>query len=72
MLLEEVAALDRGTLASAPQHDRVEALIRSLELSGAGAPEPFSGSPAPVEGRWQLLYNNKAVFTARCVVNKRW
>lgn len=63
-LLSELAALDRGTLATAAQRDNVEALVRSLEASGAGA-EPFAGSPAPVEGRWQLVYNSKAVFTAR-------
>jgi hypothetical protein len=63
-LLSELAALDRGTLATAAQRESVEALVRSLEASGAGV-EPFAGSPAPVEGRWQLLYNSKAVFTAR-------
>lgn len=63
-LLEQLAALDRGTLATAAQKDMVESLVQSLEASGAGT-EPFIGSPAPVEGRWQLIYNSKAVFTAR-------
>lgn len=64
-LLEELAGLDRGALATAAQRDRVEVLVSSLEGSGAGAPAPFDGSPAPIEGRWQLLYTNKEVFRAR-------
>jgi hypothetical protein len=63
-LLSELSALDRGTLATSAQRSRVEELVRSLEASGSSA-EPFAGSPAPVEGRWQLVYNSKAVFTAR-------
>jgi hypothetical protein len=63
-LLELVAALDRGSLASHADKECVERLVRSLEQSGAGV-EPFVGSPAPVEGRWELLYTNKEVFRAR-------
>lgn len=63
-LLSELSALDRGTLATAAQRDSIENLVRSLEASGTGA-DAFSGSPAPIEGRWQLIYNSKAVFTAR-------
>jgi hypothetical protein len=64
-LLELVAALDRGSLASHADKERVERLVRSLEESGAGL-EPFGGTPAAVEGRWELLYTNKEVFRARC------
>lgn len=63
--MEELAALDRGTLATAAQRDRVEVLVRLLEGSAGAGSEAFAGSPAPVEGRWQLIYNSKAVFTAR-------
>lgn len=63
-LLSELSALDRGTLATPAQKDTINRLVASLEASGSGA-EPFAGSPAPVEGRWQLIYNSKAVFTAR-------
>jgi hypothetical protein len=64
-LLELVAALNRGSLASHADKESVERLVRSLEESGAGA-EPFAGTPAAVEGRWELLYTNKEVFRARC------
>jgi hypothetical protein len=36
-LLEEVAALDRGALATGAQHERVAALVATLEASAAGA-----------------------------------
>jgi hypothetical protein len=66
-LLEEVAGLDRGTLATPAQHARIAGLLATLQGSGAGCPTPLLGSPAPAEGRWQLLYTNKQVFRARCV-----
>uniref|UniRef100_A0A383WFJ5 Plastid lipid-associated protein/fibrillin conserved domain-containing protein n=1 Tax=Tetradesmus obliquus TaxID=3088 RepID=A0A383WFJ5_TETOB len=62
-LLELVAALDRGRLAGHADKEAVERLVASLEGSGAGL-QPFGGTPAPVEGRWELLYTNKEVFRA--------
>ncbi|WIA38915.1 hypothetical protein OEZ86_005068 [Tetradesmus obliquus] len=62
-LLELVAALDRGRLAGHADKEAVERLVASLEGSGAGL-APFGGTPAPVEGRWELLYTNKEVFRA--------
>lgn len=63
-LLELVAALDRGRLAGHADKEAVERLVASLEGSGAGL-APFGGTPAPLEGRWELLYTNKEVFRAR-------
>lgn len=62
-LLELVAVLDRGRLAGHADKQAVERLVASPEGSGAGL-APFGGTPAPVEGRWELLYTNKEVFRA--------
>lgn len=63
-LLEAVAPLNRGALAGQGARTRIEGLVASLERSGSGM-APFDGCPAPVEGRWELLYANTEVFRAR-------
>jgi hypothetical protein len=60
-LLERIAGLNRGALATASDKQAIDQLLRSLEAAGT-TPEPFSGSPAALEGRWELLYTNTEAF----------
>lgn len=61
-LFGRLAALDRGVLATRGDAEEVERLVARLEAAGGAA--PFEGSPAPVEGRWELVYANTEVFRA--------
>eukprot|EP00775_Hariotina_reticulata_P009410 gene9410-9574_t len=65
-LLERVAGLDRGALATYADKQEVERLVKVLEeaAAAAGAADPFAGRPAAVEGRWELIYANTEVFRA--------
>ena len=60
-LLERIAGLNRGALATASDKQAIDQLLRSLEAAG-NSPQPFAGSPAAIEGRWELLYTNTEAF----------
>jgi hypothetical protein len=40
----------------------VEAAVSALEGAAPSPPDPFAGSPAALEGRWELLYANTEAF----------
>jgi hypothetical protein len=40
----------------------VEAAVSALEGAAPFPPDPFAGSPAALEGRWELLYANTEAF----------
>lgn len=64
-LLSRIAGLDRGALATPRDREAIDALLRQLE--GCQMESPLDGAPAPIDGRWLLIYSSVEAF--RCLSN---
>lgn len=59
-LLKKIATLNRGALATGIDRNEVQKFAAILE-KGRGL-NPFTGSPSPVEGTWELMYSEVEAF----------
>lgn len=60
---ELLAGTNRGTLANLPRHRKIWRLLQDLQVKNP-TEDAFEGSPAALDGPWELLYSSAESF--RC------
>lgn len=56
------AGTNRGAFASLPRHRNIRKIVDAMQGSCKLCDDPFSGSPAPIDGTWELLYTTAEAF----------
>jgi hypothetical protein len=55
------AGTNRGSLANLPRHRKIWRLLEELQAMNPTT-DAFEGSPAPLDGSWELLYSSAESF----------